>query len=177
MEDARLLITRQTGRSPDATCEAPTSAFSNLNFPVPVPSQRAATTPQHLGRVRGCRQSNQNRRAHEQPALAGPCFDSPRNSGGTVIRCSRSRANHCTALNYSQLRVLFMTAFPHATGKFARRNRAAKAFLKDRTAFISRTGREGCGMRGSHPPDEPYHLYIASIVLRAARLLLVLFFF
>lgn len=70
-----------------------------------------------------------------------------RNSGGTIIRCSRSHANHSVALNYSERRVLFMTAFSHATGKFARagfagRNRAAKAFHKDRTAFIShRPGR------------------------------------
>lgn len=70
-----------------------------------------------------------------------------RNSGGTIIRCSRSHANHSVALNYSELRVLFMTAFSHATGKFARagfagRNRAARAFHKGRTAFIShRPGR------------------------------------
>lgn len=50
----------------------------------------------------------------------------------------------------------------------AGRNRAAKAFHKDRTAFICRTGREGCGMWGSHSADEPYHLYIASFVWRAA---------
>lgn len=70
-----------------------------------------------------------------------------RNSGGTIIRCSRSHANHSVALNYSELSVLFMTAFSHATGKFARagfagRNRAARAFHKGRTAFIShRPGR------------------------------------
>lgn len=40
----------------------------------------------------------------------------------------------------------------------------------------SRTGREGCGMRGSHAADEPDHLYIASIVLGAAGFFCFVFF-
>lgn len=51
--------------------------------------------------------------------------------------------------------------------RFAGRNRAAKAFHRDRAAFISHTGWESCGMWGSHSADEPYHLYIAGIMLRS----------
>lgn len=51
--------------------------------------------------------------------------------------------------------------------RFAGRNWAAKAFHRDRAAFISRTGWESCGMWGSYSADTPYHLYIASIMLRS----------
>lgn len=48
--------------------------------------------------------------------------------------------------------------------QFAGRIWAAKAFHRDRAAFISHPGWEGCGMWGSHSADKPYHLYIASII-------------
>lgn len=74
-------------------------------------------------------------------------------------------------LNYSYLCLLFMTAFSHATGKFAR---AAVGWQEPSCQSISQR------QDGFHPPhrqgrlwdahsaDKPYHLYIASIVWRAA---------
>lgn len=51
--------------------------------------------------------------------------------------------------------------------QFAGRNRAAKAFHRDRAAFISRAGWESSGTGGSYSADKPYHLYIVSTVLRS----------
>ena len=66
------------------------------------------------------------------------------NSSHTVRRhnqvLSPSCQSQCSPLNYSGLYILFMTIFSHATWKFAKagfagRNRAAKAFHRDRARF------------------------------------------
>lgn len=96
-----------------------------------------------------------------------------RNSSRTIIRCSRSHVNHSEASKlFITLCFIYACIFPcHRKVRSSRAwlagNRAAKASHKDRTAFICRTGREGCAMRGSHSADEPYHLYITSFVWKA----------
>lgn len=51
--------------------------------------------------------------------------------------------------------------------RFVGRHRAAEAFHRDRAAFIFHAGWESCGMWSSYSADKPYHLYIASIMLRS----------
>lgn len=97
------------------------------------------------------------------------------NSSHTVRRhnqvLSPSCQSQCSPKLFMALYFIYDYIFPcHLKvrkSQFAGRNRAAKAFHRDRAAFISHTGWESCGMWGSYSADKPYHLYIASIMLRS----------
>lgn len=97
------------------------------------------------------------------------------NSSHTVQRhnqvFSPSCQSQCSPKLFMVLYFIYDCIFPcHLKvrkSQFAGRNRAAKTFHRDRAAFISHTGWESCGMWGSYSADKPYHLYIASIMLRS----------
>lgn len=97
------------------------------------------------------------------------------NSSHTVQRhnqvLSPSCQSQCSSKLFMGLYFIYDYIFPcHLKvrkSQFAGRNRAAKTFHRGRAAFISHAGWESCGIWGSYSADKPYHLYIASIMLRS----------
>lgn len=97
------------------------------------------------------------------------------NSSHTVQRhnqvLSPSCQSQCSPKLFMGLYFIYDYIFPcHLKvrkSQFAGRNRAAKTFHRGRAAFISHAGWESCGIWGSYSADKPYHLYIASIMLRS----------
>lgn len=141
----------------------PTSAF--------LPSRRVQTSQLTSRPVLSARAVKENQ-THKRAGGALPVmvFHLPQfqshNDQVLPLSCQSQRP-----LNYSALCVLLMLLMPakgsHEPGS-AGRKRAAKAFHKDGTAFICRTGSGSLWDAGSHSADEPYHLYRARFLWRAA---------
>lgn len=90
-------------------------------------------------------------------------------SGGT-IRYPHPHVNHNDELNYSCLYILFMTVFSHASWKFAKAGLLAdtelpKHFIE--TGLLLSFTQAGKAVGCACSADKPYHLYIASIMLRS----------
>lgn len=84
---------------------------------------------------------------------------------------SPSRQSQWWAKLFMPLYFIYDCIFPCLVkvrkSRFVGRHRAAEAFHRDRAAFIFHAGWESCGMWSSYSADKPYHLYIASIMLRS----------
>lgn len=89
-----------------------------------------------------------------------------------IIRYSHPHVNHKSSPKlFMALYFIYDYIFPcHLKvrkSRFCWQKQSCQAFHRDRAAFISHTGWESCGMWSSYSADKPYHLYIASIMLRS----------
>ncbi len=91
---------------------------------------------------------------------------------GGIIRCPHPHVNHNAPPKlfmapYFIYDFIFPCHLKVRKSRFCRQKQSCQAFHGDGAAFISHTGWESCGMWGSYSADKPYHLYIASIMLRS----------